>query len=388
MHQDTTPSTPAPETTAPADPRPVKRGGRWKVIVAGIAIGACGLGLFVTFGSGTPQIPTETVVAKVNECFTVNTNGRETRDCILAPIFAVIEASGPLAGIDVIDQLSTQPDFALYCHQVAHDIGALAYRLDKNVNKLMMEGRPGCAGGYYHGIVEEAGRQLSPETFIEQSSSMCTGLEEGERYRTCLHGIGHGVFLNRDEDISRSVASCTSIKAPELVEACLDGVFMAWTVHPTDRPPLGERYAFCDSAQDVNVQKNCLRNVLLGVDNGTLQSFGGVAEFQKRCAKYADQVLRSCLAGIGYAAVDLVDPSDVVRSGALLCAPFAPGDGGNESLRQECLRYAISQLVTSGRATPDQAVSMCKQIGVADVVRFCTAEIDAVLQSAKQFTLD
>jgi hypothetical protein len=80
-----------------------------------------------------------------------------------------------------------------------------------------------CAGGYIHGILEEASVHLS--TFTDNPGSLCEKVSAINR-ASCYHGIGHALMFAFDRDVEDSLTGCRTIQNSYDASRCFEGVWM------------------------------------------------------------------------------------------------------------------------------------------------------------------
>ena len=153
---------------------------------------------------------------------------RATRDTLLA----LFDQSDPGSIFTVIDAIERNNALSRDCHDIAHDLGHRAYELfgfsgamtfsDPN-RKAHASVDDICAGGYMHGILEEA--FLHQPSLKEHPGSLCASIPEVNR-SSCFHGVGHGLMFVNQRDVAKSLETCRAIGEESEVPRCFEGVWM------------------------------------------------------------------------------------------------------------------------------------------------------------------
>ncbi len=118
------------------------------------------------------------------------------------------------------------------CHEIGHDVGHRAYELYGFSGAMALgNGDSGsylqvgeiCAGGYMHGILEEA--MVTHADLKRSVEDLCARVPSGNR-ASCFHGIGHGVMFVEQRDLPRSLADCRHLTQVVDRGHCDEGVWM------------------------------------------------------------------------------------------------------------------------------------------------------------------
>lgn len=132
----------------------------------------------------------------------------------------------------IVDTIQSDPILSLNCHEIAHDIGHEAYERygfaramnftdAARLNHASVQDI--CAGGYIHGILEEA--SLHDPNFKNNPGQMCTEVPEAIR-ASCYHGVGHALMFSYDRETSSSLETCRKISSQSATTRCFEGVWM------------------------------------------------------------------------------------------------------------------------------------------------------------------
>lgn len=151
--------------------------------------------------------------------------------CWKRQLSAVTEAFGPeRATVALKDLYRKNPRVVSECHQLAHSIGNTAVSMYPDLAGAFAHGDPFCWSGYYHGVVEEAVRDLGRDTFLERADSLCAEVPGKDRYSfdyyNCVHGLGHGLMAATRGALFESLDLCNSLSGDWEERSCYGGVFM------------------------------------------------------------------------------------------------------------------------------------------------------------------
>lgn len=98
-------------------------------------------------------------------------------------------------------------DFALWCHSLAHDVGHNAAAANPDPLSLFSL-RYSCMGGFWHGLLSDAGTRLEPAVLRSRLIPQCSTLVEGSILRfDCYHGLGHAV-AQEAVDFASAFSAC------------------------------------------------------------------------------------------------------------------------------------------------------------------------------------
>jgi hypothetical protein len=117
------------------------------------------------------------------------------------------------------------------CHDLSHVTGRAAWAKYGNVAQAFNAGYDVCDFGYFHGIVEAAGAEMTPSEFKSRIPGMCAELlGDYLRYSQCAHGAGHGAFYLADGDMEKAMELCSGFPTndPGVTLGCETGVSMEW----------------------------------------------------------------------------------------------------------------------------------------------------------------
>lgn len=139
--------------------------------------------------------------------------------------------------------LDKYPDLHLAYHLDAHAVGYAALRMNNGdigksfaYSKTALYSDMGELGnGYYHGLVEEYGKNLSTkEEIIVNMKPVCNDLNT-ELQLNCFHGLGHLAMMKLNYDLNDSLSVCDVTTLDErMLFVCRTGVFMEYQLNFND----------------------------------------------------------------------------------------------------------------------------------------------------------
>jgi hypothetical protein len=118
----------------------------------------------------------------------------------------------------------------LYCHQLTHVIGRTAAERYGDITGAYGRGDEFCGAGYYHGAMEAIAAEIGADKIVEEASTLCADLSEGQersyQHRNCVHGLGHGFMAAQENELFESLRACDALADEWESEHCYNGVFM------------------------------------------------------------------------------------------------------------------------------------------------------------------
>lgn len=147
-------------------------------------------------------------------------------------LLAMLDPTDPNSVFTVVDTIEANKPLSLSCHELAHDIGHKAFELYGFSGAMNFSDAARmrhasvqdiCAGGYVHGILEEA--SLHQPDFAEHPGAMCEGVANTNR-ASCFHGVGHALMFTYFRDESASLAGCRIVGTADDISRCFEGVWM------------------------------------------------------------------------------------------------------------------------------------------------------------------
>lgn len=247
----------------------------------------------------------------------------------------VLAAAGMPAALDRLGVLAAA-DPTVVEHQFAHLLGSAQYRrLGADLDAAFRGCDVRFQGGCFHGTLQEHFRTL-PAVDGATLRALCDRLSAGQSaavHANCAHGVGHGLYIHFDQQITEPLRHCGLLTEAERAE-CRGGVFMenlvtTMTGHGhSDGPaqvaafrPADPHYP-CDTV-DADARSSCYlyQPVAVLYLNG-----GDVAGAFSACDRAAAADVPACYFGMG-GAIGALTGRDVRRSDDL-CRLGAPAYQG------------------------------------------------------------
>lgn len=248
------------------------------------------------------------------------------------------------------------------CHALSHAVGRAAWVKYKNVAKAFQSGFDVCDFGFYHGVVEKAGMELSIEDFKIKIPQMCAELKsDGLRYSQCAHGAGHGAMYRSEGDVNLAMSLCSGFaKDQGLLSGCQTGVSMEyfhlwyWQKDFVKPSPASAR----DACSLVNEEYKdaCYEYVFAGAQAKTVDERDIYRE-SEWCKATAGEHLEACLTSLARHSVGSMKIQPEVM--AKYCQ-----DSGVE--RARCVGMALLTWVIAYGPTMEQFEVKCKQLPKID----------------------
>ena len=250
------------------------------------------------------------------------TRSTEWRGCLLEQLVINGEINGFNSSINYLNSLKLGSDFTSNCHNLSHQLGYRAFAYYKNIKFINQNTKPGCQGGFIHGVFEEAAQ----ENFIVEPKGLCEGLEV---VSDCEHGYGHYLFKRYSGVNENSLTRCTKIL--EKIN-CLDGLFMANSLY--NQKNTLQLYKKCSGFPDWT-QPTCYRNSFYGLGSAIADP-PSFAALKSLCIALIENNAKACKEGIGYGSRSLLNNTADPQTYLKLCSFEESADIG-------CLNYVLMQ---------------------------------------------
>lgn len=232
-------------------------------------------------------------------------------------------------------------------HDLAHLVGRLAYE------ELKETGLKVCtsdfAFGCYHGFFEELIRKQKEKAILFAVSG-CHSLSFPGQTASCIHGIGHGVFVWKG-DVSRALFECDALASKDQLY-CFDGVFMEYFANPMNLKFASNKSWNQCSGFDKRYQSQCVRNhILFLLHTEKSEDYASVA---KECETIGDSENRSqCVLTSGLFASQRSQGS--IQFVEKICNIFADEE------RAACLIASVQEFIFQ-RKYPKNAHKICEAV--------------------------
>lgn len=256
---------------------------------------------------------------------------------------------------------------AFDCHQEAHNIGRLGYKIYKE--KAFGECNSSCHSGCYHGAMEKFLNEQGTENLAKDIERICKSFGTSFGIFECLHGVGHGVLAYTDYDLPEALVECRKLGDTFSQDSCYGGVFMENILtgqglgasekenHKTDWVNKTDAHYPCNAIdKNANVQHQCYlmqTSWMLTINN---YDFDKVAA---ECLKTPQNLIPVCYKSFGRDAAGhtLRNPQKIVE----ICNKVPKEPNGYQ---EECARGAVNVIVDFwGPDLKNQANELCQLLG-------------------------
>ncbi len=188
-----------------------------------------------TFGYHNQEVPIDDATISVvdpNNPVPDISKTQERQQAVRDKLVAMLVPGDPNSIFTVIDAIDADTVLSLDCHDIAHDLGHRAYEL-YGFSGAMTYSNPErvnhtsvmdvCAGGYVHGILEEA--SLHDHNFGDNPGALCENVPSSNK-AGCYHGVGHALMFFNNRDIQASLDGCRKLDNVNDASRCFEGVWM------------------------------------------------------------------------------------------------------------------------------------------------------------------
>lgn len=156
--------------------------------------------------------------------------------CWYEELFSIMKKKGVDAAFARIAELyGEEPQFTHHCHNIAHELGHLAFGFLRKGDVALSEKTAFCSYGFYHGFMESYAKERGPQAAREFCLSLDLNLVARAPDSTlqCFHGIGHGavylelpVWGDDRGTATRALLICDELAVTPLQRSrCASGVF-------------------------------------------------------------------------------------------------------------------------------------------------------------------
>ncbi|MEQ1499952.1 MAG: hypothetical protein ABL917_01100 [Parcubacteria group bacterium] len=147
--------------------------------------------------------------------------------------------SGATFAIEDMKKRSSD-DYAVLslCHPLMHVVGRQASESYKTVSEAFSKADSFCWSGYHHGIMEGIIERIGIENLATELNTICADVPGKERYTfdyyNCVHGLGHGIMAELDDEVLESLAMCDNLEGSWEEQSCYSGVYMQNIIDSTN----------------------------------------------------------------------------------------------------------------------------------------------------------
>jgi hypothetical protein len=267
-------------------------------------------------------------------------------DCASTHVLGVFESEGVAAASEELLRVSTTPGspWAPICHEVAHTLGELAFRVSRDPAGVIDTGFLDCSLGYVHGALEAMGTYLPDDDLADALVAACGRLDElflpagTESILGCHHGAGHAAMWRHNEDLTAARGVCDRFASPRQREECKVGALMEW-VYAGQRAAVSGRSVDAPLPRVDSPLELCAPphgELTPGCVEGALTAVGkdDVADATRWCAENPS-VLSACVTSLARRVVQI----DLSEGGSFLTDPMSfCGAFTGDAARSECAR--------------------------------------------------
>jgi hypothetical protein len=249
------------------------------------------------------------------------------------------------------------------CHDLSHVTGRAAWAKYGNVAQAFNAGYDVCDFGYFHGIVEAAGAEMTPEEFKSRIPGMCGELRADYlRYSQCAHGSGHGAFYLAQGDMEAAMELCSGFPRDDqgVTSGCETGVSMEWfAVYESDSseltPKVTDRRMVCGKIAE-KYQSSCYDYLYTGGVE-LIRTDADIAREAAWCKENAGGRAGECIASLARYAVVGLKKSPLMFN--TLCPETEPG-------RAACVTIAMLMWTLHTGPTMVEYDAMCAKFRPED----------------------
>ena len=170
--------------------------------------------------------------APAEECGKAPSEGKAS--CYEKALDKVLAEQGTEAALSALERYTKDDPVALReAHPLVHHIGRRSFAFYKDARIAMSHCKDTFWSGCYHGVLEGYLGSL-PEIEPRHVVPLCE--DEGNTKRSlfekynCVHGLGHGLTINFQHDVLKSLAFCDALPTDWDRQSCYGGVFMEMIV--------------------------------------------------------------------------------------------------------------------------------------------------------------
>jgi hypothetical protein len=297
----------------------------------------------------------------------------DTLPCMVAQFQSVTARHGPQAAIDLFTLLKNRGviDPSVEGHHIVHHIGHETAMVFGPTPQALALCPTSYNYGCLHGFFQHA---LSMGEITEKAAAkMCDSLWRNpflpwKTGQSCYHGLGHGIMMHADYDLTKALKLCDKLIWLPAQEACWQGVFMENVDAVLEGREqkglftLEDPLAPCDRL-DEKYQYQCFSN-----HSGWLMKFyqRDVSKAAQACLKAPDASIAPCLQTIGFLATSAAWQPLLLRNGErksfledawTVCQRFPETSVGH------CVIAALDNLMNTGTVDIQQAQAFCGTVG-------------------------
>lgn len=279
---------------------------------------------------------------------------------------------GTEAALAALEAYAKDDSVALHeAHPLVHHIGRRSFAHYKDARVAMSHCRDTFWSGCYHGVLEGylgSLPKVEPQHIVplcEEDAGSKNRLFENlfEKYN-CVHGLGHGLTINFQHDVLKSLAFCDALPTDWDRESCYGGVFMENIVNFQNAGRIRHSHGHHTNRSFLNPQdplypcsalaQRYLRACYLMQSSAILTVTGyDFAKAFGECDKAATELVPVCYQSMGrdISGYTLRHVEKTVK----LCQL------GREERWQDCFTGAVKDFILT-HADPDRGLAVCRAI--------------------------
>ena len=303
--------------------------------------------------------------APAEECGKAPPEGKAS--CYEKALDGVLADKGTEAALSALERYTKDDPVALReAHPLVHHIGRRSFAFYKDARVAMSHCKDTFWSGCYHGVLEGYLGSL-PEIQPRHVVPLCE--DEGNTKRSlfekynCVHGLGHGLTINFQHDVLKSLAFCDALPTDWDRESCYGGVFMEMIVSFQNnlRHGSGDHAHHKSFLNPENPHYPCsalaeryLRACYL-MQSSAILTFSrfDFAKAFAQCDKAPETFVTTCYQSMGrdISGFTLRDVAKTVK----LCQL------GSKDRQQDCLTGAVKDFILT-HADPERGLAVCRAL--------------------------
>ncbi|MCA1819868.1 MAG: hypothetical protein LC620_07470 [Halobacteriales archaeon] len=150
--------------------------------------------------------------------------GSAALPCYKEKLKALLVGKGAIAAFDALDNMTVaDPGVSGQGHALAHELGRFAFFAYGSIEETLKNCSYKAFQGCFHGALESYFESLA--TVGKEKLEVCPG-DDAFRLSTCVHGIGHGLMLYTNANVTASLTYCDWLADNYQQSSCWSGVIM------------------------------------------------------------------------------------------------------------------------------------------------------------------
>jgi hypothetical protein len=314
--------------------------------------------------------------------------GYEALPCYVETLQAYQHNAGSVAAFDLLDALTlVDPAVNQQSHAISHELGKYALKVYGTIERTLAECSYKVFQGCLHGALQAYFDSLD-EVRAQDYQDVCPTDTRFKEY-ACLHGLGHGLVLYTQYNVTRSLEMCDVLTSDFARGSCHGGAFMENMVAYMDRENAVEGighvhgdtsnvtfmidpanpYYPCDAVR-AEYQATCWllqTSLMLFLNNKKgMPHDENFRQAMESCKGVVEQHREACFRSLGRDASSYANSQCGVRADACYVQAVTVWCGSGEpGARALCIRGAVAEVVLNF-ASPDPGLAMCRLTETVD----------------------